>query len=122
MKRREILKYTAFVTGAAVGVDVEIDTVGLVDDRDDAFTGLAQTRRDDLVARGESGASIEHKKDQVGLTHRELHLLLHQQIHTVALIADAARIDHDVGPIAQPSDPVLAVTGESGLIGDHCVT
>ena len=96
--------------------------LGLVDREHDLGRGPPQLVGDVPVARGHALTAVDHEDHQVGLEHRLARLARH--LGGDAALGnrlEAAGVDHDEAPLADPTLAVVAIAREAGQVVDQRV-
>jgi len=105
------------------GDDRAVEALGLVDDQMHRTSGAAQAGGDVLVVGRAPGAAVDEEQQDVRLGDRLLGLARHL-VHDAVLGhgIETRGIDDQIVAVADAADAVVAVAGETGLIGDEGVT
>ncbi len=122
MGRRDDARLAAAEFVELGGNHVAIHALGLIDDQMQRPAGAAQQFGDHLVLRRQAGADIDEEQQHIGLGDRRLGLTRHFMDDAVlGLRLEAAGIDDQKGPLAEPAMAVMAIARQAGLVGDEGV-
>ena len=93
--------------------------IDLVDDDGGGFCRTPHQIGNHFIASGHPGACIDHQQHLVGFLQCQQGLARHQVIQILLLATEPTGIHDNEFFAAYVTDAILAITGQSGLIGNN---
>ncbi len=101
--------------------ELRVQALALVGRHRHGLARESQPRGDVLVGRVRPLAGVDHEYDRVRLLDRAKRLAGDRFRHGVRLVGESAGVDRHVGAGFGLREPVIAIPGDAGLVGDEGV-